>query len=238
MSEELGSPVQDPEPEDVESSGRNPFVIFVGFLLLGAALALLLFGRDLLGGSEGPVIISGSSTTILDQVSELPALGLADEQPPGSVSGGILAVGDEAYDFTLSDLDGNLVRLADFRGQPVIVNFWATWCAPCRIEMPEMQEAFDKYQEDELVILALDQGETVEVAREFFYDEMGLTFTPLLDESSAISTEYGSFGVLPSTYFVNASGVVSAIHRGPLTLNQIDNYLAGMLSDAGEGGRS
>jgi len=240
MSEELGSPLQDPEPEKVEGSRRNPFVIFVGFLLLGAALALLLFGRDLFGRNDdgGPVIFNGSSTTVLDQVSELPSPGGGNGQPSDLSPGGVLAVGDEAHDFTLSDLDGNLVRLADFRGQPVIVNFWATWCAPCRIEMPALQQAFDNYQGDELVILALDQGETADVAGEFFYDEMGLTFTPLLDESSAISTEYGSFGVLPSTYFVDPAGVVSAIHRGPLTLNQIENHLAGMLSGAGEGGRS
>ena len=245
MSEESASPAQDPEPESDGVSRRNPLVIFMGFLLLGAALALLLFGSDLFSSnlsdrsdSGGPVIINGSSTTVLDQVSELPALGEGNSQPFGSSSGGVLAVGDEAHDFTLFDLDGNLVRLADFRGQPVIINFWATWCAPCRIEMPALQEAFDKYQDDELVILALDQDETAEVAAEYFYDEMGLTFTPLLDEGSAISTEYGSFGVLPSTYFVDASGVVSAIHRGPLTLNQIENYLAGMLADAGQAERS
>ncbi len=169
----------------------------------------------------------------LDQVAELPSLEGGDEHPSISSSGGVLAVGDEAYDFNLSDLEGKPVRLADFRGQPVIINFWATWCAPCRIEMPALQEAFDTFQDDELVILALNQDETAEVASEFFYDEMGLTFTPLLDEGSAISTEYGSFGVLPSTYFVDVTGVVTAIHRGPLTMNQIENYLAGMLADAG-----
>ena len=240
MNEESAGPTQDPEANSDEVPRRNPLVIFVGFLLLGAALALLIFGRDLFSSNEdvGPVIINGSSTTVLDQVSELPSLTGGDSLSSGSLPGGVLAAGDEAHDFTLLDLDGNLVRLADFRGQPVIINFWATWCAPCRIEMPVLQEAFDKYQSDNLVILALDQDETAEVAARYFYDEMGLTFTPLLDEGSAVSTDYGSFGVLPSTYFVDPSGVVSAIHLGPLNLGQIDNYLAGMLSGAGQADRS
>lgn len=233
-------PAQPTGPDRSAKTRRNPVVIFVGFLLLGAALALLLFSGDLLNKNDtgGPVIINGSSTTVLDQVSELPALAGDSDQSAGSLTGGALAVGDQAHDFTLSDLDGNLVRLGDFRGQPVIVNFWATWCAPCRIEMPELQDAFEAYQSDGLVILALDQGETAEVARTFFYDEMGLTFTPLLDEGSVISTEYGSFGVLPSTYFIDSAGIVFAIHRGPLTLNQIDNYLASTLADPDQGGNS
>jgi len=234
MREQSANPDQDPNPEHDAVSRRNPFLIFAGFLLLGAALGLLLFGRDLFGSGDagGPVIIHGS-TTILDQVAELPSLGGGDDRPSISSTGGVLAVGDEAIDFTLSDLDGKPVGLADFRGQPVIINFWATWCAPCRIEMPALQEAFETFRDDELVILALNQDETAEVAGEFFYEEMSLTFTPLLDEGSVISTEYGSFGVLPSTYFVDDTGVVTAIHRGPLTMNQIENYLAGMLADAG-----
>ena len=83
------------------------------------------------------------------------------------------------------------------------------------------------------MILALDQDEPVEVARDYFYDEMGLTFTPLLDDGSAIANDYGSFGVLPSTYFVDPEGVVSAIHRGPMTLGQIEGYVNAMLPDGG-----
>jgi len=210
---------------------RNPIIIFLGFVLLGGALALLIFGQDLFtSGDDAPAAIVGEAeVSVLDQVSELQTLGegtSAGEVPSPSVDDGFLEVGDTAYNFTLDDLDGQRVSLTDFRGQPVIVNFWATWCAPCRIEMPVFQELYERHQDDGLVILALDQAESPEVAGDYFYDEMGLTFTPLLDEDSEIATTYGSYGVLPSTFFIDSEGTVAAIHRGPLTQGQAAGYLA------------
>jgi peroxiredoxin len=204
---------------------RNPIIIFLGFALLGAALALLIFGGDLFdfGVGDSAAIVGEAEVSVLDQVSELPTLGELGEADGDD--NGFLEVGDTAYNFTLNDLDGQPVSLTDFRGQPVIVNFWATWCAPCRIEMPVFQEAFERHQEDGLVILALDQAEPVAVARDFFYDEMGLTFTPLLDEGSEVATRYGSYSVLPTTFFIDAGGKVAAIHRGPLTEGQTADYL-------------
>jgi peroxiredoxin len=139
-----------------------------------------------------------------------------------------LAVGNLAYDFQLQDLNGRSVSLTDFRGQPVIVNFWATWCAPCRIEMPELQATYEKYKDDGLVILALDQDESPEIVRSFFYDEFGLTFTPLLDVEQEVAQQYGVFN-FPSSFFINADGVITAIHRGPALQSQLEEYLADMI---------
>jgi peroxiredoxin len=90
--------------------------------------------------------------------------------------------------------------------------------------MPEFQRIFETHQEDGLVILAINQAEEPEVVRSFFYDEMGYTYTPLLDEESRVAEAYGAIG-LPSTFFVNAAGEVTAVHRGALTQSQLQSYL-------------
>lgn len=237
--EEPGLPDSLSASDDAKNLRRNPVFIFLGFFLVGAALAILVFGGDLFSYKQagGPVIVGGSTTTVLDQVSELPQLTYDGEQKPEE-SDGPVEVGDKAIDFTLDDLDGNRVNLTDFNGQPIIINFWATWCAPCRVEMPELQRAFEKYRDQQLVILALDQDEPSDVARAFFYDEMGLSFTPLLDQGSSVSSQYGSFGILPTTFFVDEEGTISAIHRGPLTLGQIDGYLAEIITNPDTEGTS
>ena len=229
MTEQLTS--EENEVTTAETNnGRNPIIIFAGFLLLGAALAMLLFGDDLFGGRQNQVPVAGDAgeTTVLDQVVEFPTAESSVAEIPSS-NPGILDVGDKALNFTLNDLDGSPVSLADFRGQPVIVNFWATWCAPCRIEMPELQAAYEAYQDEGLVILAVNEAESAEIARAYFEEEMGLTFTAVLDEDGAIATAFGNFA-LPSTFFVDAEGTITVIHRGPMTFEQIEEYLTATIS--------
>jgi peroxiredoxin len=225
MTDQITSQESDPVTAETNNS-RNPLILFVGFLLLGFALAIVLFGRDLFGSSQNTVPVPNDSdeTTVLDQVIEFPTAESSVAEIPASNPSGILEVGEKAFNFTLLDLDGNPVSLSDLEGRPVIINFWATWCAPCRIEMPELQEAYDAYQDEELAILALNQDEPADLAREYFVDEMGLTFTALLDDNSAISIAFGTFG-LPTTFFIDAEGTITAIHRGPMTLEQIEGYL-------------
>lgn len=143
-------------------------------------------------------------------------------------SGPPLQAGDLPYEFALEDAVGDSVRLSDFLGQPILVNFWATWCGPCRIEMPEMQAVYEARREEGFVILAVNQGETAAQASQFFA-EFGLTYNLLLDPDSTVLQRYGIGNFLPSSLFIAPSGEITAIHRGPLTQTQLREYLEQIL---------
>jgi thiol-disulfide isomerase/thioredoxin len=111
------------------------------------------------------------------------------------------------FEFSLPDLRGNPVNLKDFRGKVVFVNFWASWCVPCREEMPSMERLYQKYKGQGLVMLAVNYRESQKEARAFV-EELKLTFPALLDDGM-VSTLYGVFA-LPATYLVDRQGKSAA----------------------------
>jgi peroxiredoxin/predicted small secreted protein len=114
----------------------------------------------------------------------------------------------EAPDFTLSLLDGESRMLSDYRGKVVFLNFWATWCGPCRAEMPSMQGLYADLEDEDFVILAINQLEDPGVVREFLETE-GFTFPVLMDENGQVSFQYGVRGI-PTTYIIGPDGLVIA----------------------------
>ena len=109
-----------------------------------------------------------------------------------------------APDFTLEDLSGKRVSLKSLRGKVVFLNFWATWCIPCRQEMPTMEKLHREFREPGLEVVAVNFRETKQDVRKFF-DELGLTFTALLDKDGKVSEEYGAWSI-PLSYFINRKG--------------------------------
>lgn len=107
------------------------------------------------------------------------------------------------FEFSLPDLKGNPVNLKDFRGKVVFVNFWASWCVPCREEMPSMERLYQKYKGTGLVMLTVNYRESRKEAQAFM-EELKLTFPALLDDGT-VSTLYGVFA-LPATYLVDRQG--------------------------------
>ena len=118
------------------------------------------------------------------------------------------------------------MRLSDYLGRPVVLNFWATWCAPCRLEMPELERAAGDYAGRDLAVLTVNQDETAEQVSDFF-TEVGLTLPALLDTGGAVGAAYGAF-FLPTTVIIGPDGLVSAVHRGILSREELDDYLAAL----------
>ncbi|GIX47180.1 MAG: hypothetical protein KatS3mg131_1391 [Candidatus Tectimicrobiota bacterium] len=116
-------------------------------------------------------------------------------------------------DFTLPDLQGNLVRLADTRGRVVLLNFWATWCPPCRAEMPALEALHRDYQKRGLTILAISSDVEGEKAVAPFVRRYGLTFTVLLDPRNTLGERLQVRG-LPTTYLLDKAGRIAAYEVG------------------------
>jgi peroxiredoxin len=112
-----------------------------------------------------------------------------------------------APEFALADIDGVIHRLSDYRGQVVIVNFWATWCPPCREEMPSMQRAWEQIQDEAMVILAIDVGEDADTIFTFTAD-YPVEFPLLLDLDSRVIQEWPVRG-LPTTFIVDPQGRIA-----------------------------
>jgi peroxiredoxin len=110
-----------------------------------------------------------------------------------------------APEFTLTSLEGRPAQLREFRGKLVLLNFWATWCAPCLHEMPSMERLYQTFKQTEFVLLAVSMDRLGEEVARPFVDNLKLTFPVLLDTSSEVGRQYGVRG-LPATYLIDPDG--------------------------------
>jgi peroxiredoxin len=139
-------------------------------------------------------------------------------------TGSGIAIGVKAPDFELKTLDGKSLKLSDLQGKKVILNFWATWCPPCKAEMPEMQ----KYHEeigDDVIILAVNIDPQLKVQE--FIDDMGITFTIPLDTEDKVNTTYQVISI-PTTFFIDTKGIIRQKHIGAMTYDLMKTNISNM----------
>lgn len=195
---------------------RNPAVALFWLAAIAAAIWYIGYGPGLpFLNSPGAADIASDSTfvSLESQGIEL-----------GAAGGPAPEIGKPAPDFTLLDLNGNAVRLSDFRGSIVVMNFWATWCTPCRKEFPELVDLYDANKDRGLVVLGVDLQEPVSQVRSFVED-FGATYPIVIDLDADVVAQYRLLG-LPSTYFIDEQGILRAQHIGLLTEELIEEKLS------------
>ena len=139
---------------------------------------------------------------------------------------------NQAPDFTVQDWEGNMVKLSDFFGKPIVLNFWASWCPPCKAELPDFDDACKKY-DGEVVFLMVNmtdnQIETVEVAKDFI-KTYGYDFPVYFDVSYEAAMVYGVRSI-PQTYFINAEGEAVATATGMISAAQLEQGIGMIYSE-------
>ncbi|WP_028560569.1 peroxiredoxin family protein [Paenibacillus pinihumi] len=135
--------------------------------------------------------------------------------------------GQLAPDFVLQNMQGEEVRLSDYQGKTVMVNFWATWCPPCRIEMPHMQEFFDDHLAEDIMIIGVNLTPTEKSLDDIqaFVDEQQLTFPIVLDEEGIVNQTYRVVAY-PTTYILDSKGVIQEKFRGAISYDTMKNAVA------------
>lgn len=144
-----------------------------------------------------------------------------------ATAGAGIPLGAPASDFELKTLDGETYRLSDLKGQAVMLNFFATWCPPCRAEMPLLEETYETYREQGFVILAINLDES-DIAVDAFRTKYGLTFPIVVDRGSNVSQLY-DIVPLPTSYFVDRAGIVRGKWTGEIQEPQLLEMLKQIL---------
>jgi len=135
-----------------------------------------------------------------------------------------LGIGLKAPDFELINLSGESVKLSDYEGKKVMLNFWATWCPPCKAEMPDMQK-FHEETGDDLVILAVNIDPENDVAG--FAEQMGINFPILIDKDYVVNKTYQIISI-PTSYFIDEKGIIQYKHIGAMNIEAMRQYIAEM----------
>jgi thiol-disulfide isomerase/thioredoxin len=133
-------------------------------------------------------------------------------------------VGELAPDFTLVDLEGNQISLSDFRGKTVFINFWATWCPPCRAEMPEIEAIYQEYTDKDVVVIGVDLWESDDVVRQYI-QEGGYSWTFVTDTTGVVTASYKVIGI-PASFFIDREGIIRAVSLGAMTKRAMETNLA------------
>lgn len=226
---------QSPPSESAPASPSKP-PLFRGWRLLalqGAVVASIGAGIWTLGGGAPfPTPWSSKAATVPYRTPSASTTGTASDfyalGPTGGFRGEGPGIGKPAPDFTLATPGGDVVRLSDFRGKIVVLNFWATWCPPCRKEFPELVKLYDP--NGDVLVVGVDLQENSDQVGNFA-DKFGAKYPIVIDADAKVAGSYRVVG-LPSTYFIDKDGVLRAQQFGQLSADILQKRIAKTRADS------
>lgn len=185
------------------------------------ALIALIIAFSLTGFSIYTIYNSDSSNSKSDSSISLVSDKNNNSDEPIEVTTN--SIKTKAIDFKLKDLNGNELSLSDLKGKKVFLNFWATWCPPCKAEMPEIEKLYQETKDSDLVIVAVEIGEPLDTVKSFI-DSNKYNFKVLLDPDQTVATKYNITSI-PTSYFIDTDGNIASKHVGGMNIDQMKAYI-------------
>lgn len=195
--------------------------IFVTLLLAGI-IAWTLFNNGILNAKKE--VQNNNNNNNTSEVKKGTERNKGEKEPKTGISKGNIAP-----EFELKSLNGSRIKLSDFRGKKVLLNFWATWCPPCREEMPEMERFHKDNKNKEMVIIGINlttSESNVSNVQNYINNE-GITFNILLDQEGQVGSIYRPISI-PTTYFIDSNGVIKNTFIGPMSYKMMQDFMIGM----------
>ncbi|AGX06695.1 MULTISPECIES: thiol-disulfide oxidoreductase ResA [Bacillus] len=138
-------------------------------------------------------------------------------------SGTKAMLNEKAPDFALQALDGGKTKLSEYNGKPVLINFFATWCAPCKNEMPAIQSTYEEFKDDGFEVLAVNLSEP-EISVKNLKEQLGIDFQILLDKNNAVESMYDVYKI-PSSFFIDSSGKIARVYEGEMSEEDLNDWV-------------
>lgn len=138
-----------------------------------------------------------------------------------------LEIGDKAPDFQLESLTGERVKLSDLKGKVVLINFWATWCPPCKKEMPAIQSVYNEFHDDGFVVLAVNLAESEYIISQF-KKKTDIEFPIYLDKDESVKSMYGVY-YIPSSFFIDRQGKIARMYEGEMKIENLKEWIESLL---------
>ncbi len=214
--------------EAAQAAQKKNMTILAAVGIFAALILLLLWGSQ----SKDEVVVADAPVTAVDPINSSSETtdSLENANPTGAIlpqNGEVPAKGMLAPDFHLTTLKGEDVSLSDYKGQVVAVNLWATWCPPCRAELPGINAVYDAYAADGLVMLAVNGREEESLVSSYIESE-GFTFPVLLDPEGQVMSIYSIYS-FPTTYIIDRDGVIRHVQTGPISAQDFEMVISPLL---------